>query len=170
MSWFVAILALLLLGLGAWAGTMALDLLPTELGLFYAIAAALAGCSGIITLAIAALIRAVEALGRRLRSEASPAYEAPVARAEPAYEPTAEPMAAPEPQAPESHAPETQALQPPAHSAPAPVGRYAANGVDYTIFADGTIEANTAEGLLRYGSMSELRAAMARNGVMAEGA
>ncbi len=162
MSWLVFLLALLLLGLGGWSGTMALDLLPTELGLFYAIAAALTGCSGIITLAIGALIRRVDALGGRLRFEAA---------AEMAFAPQVAPAARPEPafEAPETEEP-PPALEPHAASTPAPVGRYAANGVDYTIFADGTIEAHTAEGLQRYGSMSELRAAMARHGAMADGA
>ena len=38
------------------------------------------------------------------------------------------------------------------------VGRYSANGADYTLYADGSIDAQMPEGTFRFGSMSELRA------------
>ena len=90
MSWIVFALGFVLIGLGLWSGQMALNLLPTELGLFYAVAFALAGCSGVITLAIGALIRRVDALGKRLAKNAAVAsieavslVETPLASAEP---------------------------------------------------------------------------------------
>ena len=141
MSWIVFALGLVLIGLGLWSGQMALNLLPTDLGLFYAVAFALAGCSGVITLSIGALIRRVDALGKRLAAnavvaslEAVSMVEAPLGNAEPAEFET-DPDEAPSVETPMPAQPDANV-----------VGRYSANGVDYTMFSDGSIEAITPAG------------------------
>ena len=154
MSWIVFALGFILIGLGLWSGEYALNLLPTELGLFYAVAFALACCSGVITLAIGALIRRVDALGKRLAAarpvEVFAMAEAPVAEADPAeYETASE-------EAPSVETP--LPAQPDANV----VGRYSANGVDYTMYSDGSIEALTPTGVTKFATMTELREAMAR--------
>ena len=83
-----------------------------------------------------------------LRAPAPPPAE-PAPQAEPmpvasaAPEPEPEPEAAPEP----GEAPE-----------PAVVGRYSSGGADYTLYADGSIEAQTGQGNFRFASMADLRA------------
>jgi hypothetical protein len=154
MSWIVFALGFILIGLGLWSGQMALNLLPTDLGLFYAVAFALAGCSGVITLAIGALIRRVDALGKRLAAgravEVVNLVEAPLADAD-----------ASEYETPSEEAPSVETPLP-AQSDANVVGRYSANGVDYTMYSDGSIEAITPAGVTKFATMTELREAMAR--------
>lgn len=158
MSWIVFALGLILIGLGVKSGQMALDLVPTELGMFYALAFALACCSGVITLSIGALIRRVDALGKRLAVNAVSAtpvetvsyVEAPAASADIAEEEFVT-EAAPSVETPLPGAPGANV-----------VGRYSANGVDYTMFSDGSIEAMTPTGISKFATMTELREAMAR--------
>ena len=70
-------------------------------------------------------------------------------------------------QAPQTHEPapvEVEAAQETAESAPAPtaepgvIGRYSSGGSDYTLYSDGSIDAQTDQGLFRFESMAELRA------------
>jgi hypothetical protein len=69
---------------------------------------------------------------------------------------TAEPGAA---EAETASAPET----------PSVVGRYAANGSDYTLYADGSIDAQTPDGSRHFASMDELRAFLQRQDAPTEG-
>jgi hypothetical protein len=123
-----ALAALLILaGLGMLA--MSIDLIPTELGLFY-------GTSGVILVSAGAVVLAIAALIARLNSIVAP-KPAPPAPLEPA------PPAAVEP-----------AIAEPPHE----VRRYVVRGTEYAIFSDGSIEAQTDEGRLRFASMAEFRA------------
>ena len=155
MSWLVFVLGIILLAVAAVSANGALNLLPTELGLFYANAAALAACAGVITLSIGALIRRVDALGRRMiLPDLGQLAPKDVEFAPPA---------------PESAATSETALEGPydAEQEPAPrilVGRRTSNGIDYSIYSDGSIEVNTPDGVRRYASMGELRASMAPAG------
>ncbi|MBV9286864.1 MAG: hypothetical protein JO288_03410 [Hyphomicrobiales bacterium] len=47
---------------------------------------------------------------------------------------------------------------------PALVGRYSAGGADYTIFSDGSIEAETPEGTFKFASMGEFKRFIAGRG------
>jgi len=145
MSWIVFVLGMVLLAFAGLSARSALDLLPTELGLFYANAAALAACAGIITLSIGALIRRVDALGRRMILPQSLPLAANVAETAP----------------PSETAPEAPID---AEQEPAPrslIGRRTANGVDYSVYSDGSVEVNAPNGLRRYASMDDLRASLA---------
>jgi len=103
---------------------------------------------------------------------AAPAQEAPVEapaeasghEAPPAAEPVPEVAAGSEaPAAPapaeESAAAHEEPAQPP-ETAPEPgvLGRYSSGGSDYTLYSDGSIDAQTEQGLFRFASMAELRA------------
>lgn len=159
MSWIVFALGLAMLAVAGISGKQALDLLPTELGLIYAVAGASAGCAGVIVLSIGALIRRVDALGRRLATAPAPAAAtAPVVNVP---TPAAASVVAPAEHAPDHDiAPLREA--PAAPASPKIVGRYSANSVDYTLYSDGSIEADTPTGARRFSSMAELRSALAK--------
>ncbi len=62
------------------------------------------------------------------------------------------------------HLPSLEALEQAAQEPPAPptlVGRYSAGGANYSIFSDGSIEAETDQGAFKFGSMSEFKAFIA---------
>jgi hypothetical protein len=81
--------------------------------------------------------------------EASP-LEATPSRAEPVV-PVLRPVAEEEPRpAPAQDAPATTA-------AATEMGRYQANGTTYVMYSDGSIEAQTDQGIYRFGSMAELK-------------
>ena len=128
MAILTAALAALLILVGLGALAMSVDLIPTEVGLYY-------GLSGVILVGCGAVVLAVAALIARLDRIVAP---------RPAPEPAPEPI---EP-----------VIEPPA---PHEVGRYVAGGSEYAIFSDGSIEADAAEGRLRFASMEEFRAYVA---------
>ena len=166
MSWFASILGLILSLAGAAALAASLDLVPTELGLLYAACGVVALSGGFITLAIAGLIRRVDAL---VELRARPP--------EPVYVESSAPLGEPAPAAPVVEAAEEpinenrvgrlpslagieHALQEP-EAAPSLVGRYSAGGATYMIFSDGSIEAETEQGAFKFASMSEFKAHLA---------
>lgn len=62
------------------------------------------------------------------------------------------------------HLPSLEALEQAAQEPPPPptlVGRYSAGGANYSIFSDGSIEAQTDQGAFKFGSMSEFKAFIA---------
>jgi hypothetical protein len=62
------------------------------------------------------------------------------------------------------HLPSLEALEQAAQEPPTPptlVGRYSAGGANYSIFSDGSIEAETDQGAFKFGSMSEFKAFIA---------
>ncbi|MGA2794084.1 MAG: hypothetical protein ABSE69_11205 [Roseiarcus sp.] len=62
------------------------------------------------------------------------------------------------------HLPSLEALEQAAQEPPAPptlVGRYSAGGANYSIFSDGSIEAETDQGAFKFGSMNEFKAFIA---------
>ena len=172
MSWFASILGLILSLAGAAALAASLDLVPTELGLLYAACGVVALSGGFITLAIAGLIRRVDALVEVRARPPEPVYvesSAPLGQPAPAA-PFAEP--APVVEAAEEPINENRvgrlpslagiehALQEP-EAAPSLVGRYSAGGATYMIFSDGSIEAETEQGAFKFASMSEFKAHLA---------
>ena len=172
MSWFASILGLILSLAGAAALAASVDLVPTELGLLYAACGVVALSGGFITLAIAGLIRRVDALVELRARPPEPVYvesSAPLgepAPAAPVVEPAPVVEAAEEPinenrvgRLP-SLAGIEHALQEP-EAAPSLVGRYSAGGATYMIFSDGSIEAETEQGAFKFASMSEFKAHLA---------
>ena len=184
MSILLFILSLVLLVAGAASGYQSLDLLPTGVGVLYALAGATAASAGIIVFAIALLIRRINALARLMKETARPAVSAEAAAklAEAALEaPRPRPPAAletgfpkasvesPSAEAEEDEAPinENRAGHLPSLSAiehaletpdpPSLIGRYSAGGANYMIFSDGSIEAETKEGLFKFASMAEFK-------------
>ena len=59
MSILIFVLSLILLIAAGAAGYESIDLLPTSLGVLYALAGAVAACAAVITFAIAVLIRRI---------------------------------------------------------------------------------------------------------------
>jgi hypothetical protein len=161
MTIFTFVLGFLLVAAGAAGLVASFDLLPTEIGLLYAVCGTLALSAGVVTMAIGALIRRLDVFTAAVRSSrnsdsrrSSPAAAAAPEKAvapresEPrGGEETREPAAAAEPAAIEA--------------APTLVGRYSAGGANYKIFSDGSIEAETENGAFKFASMSDFKAYLA---------
>ena len=94
--------------------------------------------------------------------EAESAHPHAPPEAEPEPQPDFEPAPEPEPvSAPETapdYEPEPQAAAPAEEvGAPEIIGHYEAHGAHYTMYADGSIDADTAHGVYRFASMEELK-------------
>ena len=153
---------LALCGFGSLA--MSVNLVPTEMGMLYALSGViLLGCGG-ISLSVAAMIARIDRIVAPRPRAAEREPESPPA-----------PPAEPAPRGPSEdddevnlnrsgHLPSLreveQALAEP-EGPPVIVGRYAAGGANYLIFSDGTIEAETDTGGYRFASMSEFKAYLA---------
>ena len=149
-------------GFGSLA--VSVNLVPTEMGMLYALSGViLLGCGG-ISLSVAAMIARIDRIVAPRPRAAEREPESPPA-----------PPAEPAPRGPSEdddevnlnrsgHLPSLreveQALAEP-EGPPVIVGRYAAGGANYLIFSDGTIEAETDTGGYRFASMSELKAYLA---------
>jgi hypothetical protein len=196
MSWIVLLLGLILTLAGAAGLAASIDLLTTELGVLYATCGAIGVSGGFIVIALAILIRRVDAVRKAIlvRNE-----ERRDDRAEPMVPPLLaglEPVVLEEPPsathglddseialaAPSSatddaeelddapinqnrrgHLPSLEPLEVERAPAPPPtlVGRYSAGGANYSIFSDGSIEAETDEGEFKFKSMNEFKAYIA---------
>ena len=73
MAILIFVLSLILLAAGAASGYASLDLLPTGLGVLYALAGAVAVCAAVMTFALAVAIRRIDRLTKVIRESASPA-------------------------------------------------------------------------------------------------
>ncbi len=158
---FVLGAALIAGGLGSWAA--AINLVPTEMGLLYAVSGVMFVNAGAVVLAIGALIL-------RIGRPAAPAVKAaaaPEAPDTPAADPPAPTAGAPEDDVNlnrSGHLPSLRGIEEAiAHpeAAPQVVGRYTAGGAKYMIYSDGTIEAETEEGAFRFASMGEFKSYVA---------
>jgi hypothetical protein len=146
----------LLTALGFGSLVMAINLVPTEMGLTYALSGVIfIGCGG-ISLTVAALIARIDRISSPKRPPPAKPEEAPAAAPPPA-------PAAEEDEVnlnrsghlPSLRAVEEAILEP--EPAPEIVGRYAAGGANYVIFSDGSIEAETEGGGYRFASMTEFK-------------
>lgn len=185
MAILIFILSLILLIGAAASGYQSLNLLPTGIGVLYALAGAAAACAAVLTFAIAILIRRIDALTRLVRQSAQAPADlaglemARVSETAPAGEVSAAPLAAEE--APESvdeasaaenespininragHLPsletgETIQESPEPKGPPSLIGSYSSAGANYKIFSDGSIEAETSEGTFKFASMAEFK-------------
>ncbi len=168
MALFAFALGALLCLAGLASSWASLNLVPTEMGLLYGVCAAvLTGC-GAIVLAIGALIVRIGAL--RFEPPPKPTQVEPTpepsriepALAAPVVEPDIGPLDNFEPsvQAPSRQEPPDGAKF--VKSDPQVIGRYAAGGANYVIFSDGTIEAETEDGPMRFTTMNDFRSHIAK--------
>jgi hypothetical protein len=153
--------ALIVAALGSlWAS---LNLIPTEMGLLY-------GISGVVLLGCGAVVLAIAALIARIGQLTSPPQIV-----------AALPPAAPEPAAPKVEIDEIAAgaaslLAPTLVSPPRPeqgpangrtspkvIGRYAAGEASYVLFSDGSIEAETDTGALRFATLDDFKTYVANH-------
>jgi hypothetical protein len=155
-------MAILILGLGAILfaagfGSLAysVDLVPTEMGRLYA------EC-GVILISSSAVVSALAAVIAKLNRIFSPPQRKAKAPAQ-----GAAPGVAPQDGVNlnrSGHLPSApgvgDALAEP-EAGPRVVGRYSAGGVQYVIYSDGAIEAETDAGGMRFASMDDLKAYIA---------
>jgi hypothetical protein len=178
MAILTFVLSLILLIAAVASGYQSVDLLPTSLGVLYALAAAVAGCAALVTFAIAVLIRRIDTLTKLVRQSAAPAsmemarpvLAEEIVLAAPATEAgvsgRGDEALAGEDESPininrTGHLPSLEAtvetLDPEAHGPPTLVGSYSSAGANYKIFTDGSIEAETGEGTFKFASMSDFK-------------
>ena len=177
MKWFLLLVGLALIACGGAGLVASIDLLTTEIGAIYATCSAIAAAAGLIILGLAAVTHRIDRLRAAILQQREATRRAPAAAgpAPPILSPVSpaaatEPTAAPPPipEAPEiaiEPAPPLAAEAAPIElSAAAPttlVGRYSSGGANYSIFSDGSIEAETDQGAFHFASMSEFKAFIA---------
>jgi hypothetical protein len=139
MAILIFVLGAALVAAGGYLVFLSVDLVPTEMGLFYAM-------SGVILISASAIVLAIAALIFRLDRIAAPRPKAPAP-------PNPEEAAAPTSDV------ATSVVVPDAE--PEIIARYNAAGAKYVLFADGAIEAETPDGGMRFASMDEFKAYIA---------
>ena len=180
MALIVFALSVILLVAGAASAYQSLDLLPTTLGVLYALAGVVAACAAIMTFSLGVLVRRIDRLTKLLKQSAAPAgiasaneaqpsqaaglpaSEAPVVGGDGARESLGETL---DDESPvnlnrSGHLPSFEALETALETPvtpPALVGRYSSGGASYKIFDDGSIEAETSEGTFKFASMSDFK-------------
>jgi hypothetical protein len=183
MAILIFVLSLILLIAGGASGYQSIDLLPTAIGVLYALAGAVAICAAVLAFAIAVMIRRIDALAKLIRQyaptaafEMAPSTETPLVEevfAAPSAIGAAAPEAMDEASAPEDespininrtgHLPSLDTIEtvlktpeePP--SPPSLIGSYSSAGANYKIFSDGSIEAETSEGTFQFASMADFK-------------
>jgi hypothetical protein len=184
MSILILVLSLILLIAAAASGYASIDLLPTSIGVLYALGGAVAACAAVITFAIAVLIRRIDRLTKLVgRSDTSSIFRpgfgvTPSAETGLASEVSAARLAieadgfenveegpAVEEESPininrSGHLPSIETvLETPEEpqGPPSIIGSYSSAGANYKIFSDGSIEAETSEGTFRFASMADFK-------------
>ena len=191
MAFMLFGLSLVLLVAGLAGFYQSLDLLPTGMGVLYAISGAAAVCMAIVTFVLGVLVRRIDGLTELVRRQggaaagvveaaplkgtfaAQPAdaeppagAEAPETRPEQAGEPVLEREEAEEPinENRSGHLPTLGEIEHAIETPEAPpslIGRYSSGGANYMIFADGSIEAETQEGTFKFASMGDFKSFLA---------
>jgi len=187
MANLIFVLSLILLVAGAASGYQSVDLLPTSIGVLYALSAAVAVCGAVVTFAIAIAIGRIDALTKLMRQSDEPSIfrpgfgVTPLPEAAPADEVVVAPSAI-DVRPPESldearvaedeespinfnragHLPSLEGIEtvletPESDEPPSLIGSYSSAGANYKIFADGSIEAETTEGTFKFASMSDFK-------------
>ena len=182
----IFILSLILLIAAAASGYQSIDLLPTSIGVLYALICAVAACGAVVTFAIGVLTWRIGALTKLVRQSTMPlavpaAFEAaPPAETAPAEHVSAA-LSAIEARTSENldealgaedespinfnrsgHLPSLETIDtiletPEEQGPPSLIGSYSSAGANYKIFADGSIEAETSEGTFKFASMSDFK-------------
>jgi hypothetical protein len=187
MAILIFVLSLVLLVAGAASGYQSLDLLPTSIGLLYALAGTVAVSAAVVTFAIAVLIRRIDRLARSAPQSAGRSILAPGFGVNPSAEAATPDEASAPPLTVEAerfgsadeapgideespinfnrsgHLPslETVETEPEApeepQGPPSLIGSYSSAGANYKIFSDGSIEADTSEGAFKFASMTDFK-------------
>jgi hypothetical protein len=181
MAILVFVFSLLLLAAGLASGYMSLDLLPTSLGVLYALSGAVAVAFAIVAFALGVLIRRIDALAKLVRQPVAllaaepgaaalaPLEAGPLPSEQPASAETesvaraaalAEDAEDPINENRAGHLPTLDAIEPTFETPQRPpnlIGRYSAGGANYMIFEDGSIEAETADGAFKFASMGDFK-------------
>lgn len=177
MAILTFVLSLVLLIAAAASGYQSLDLLPTSLGVLYALAAAAAACAALVVFANAVLIRRVDTLTKLMRQSAEPASveitrpngTAPSEEVVLSVSGRRDEAIAAEDESPininrTGHLPSLETIEtaaepsePEPQGPPTLVGSYSSAGANYKIFTDGSIEAETGEGTFKFASMSDFK-------------
>src|SRR5947209_7323158 len=171
MAILTLIIGVILLACGFGGLVLSVNLIPTEMGMLYAL-------SGVVFLSAAGVVFAVAAMIARLdRIVAPPRKKKPepapsLVEAVPA--PELEPQAEPAPSVAvaedevnvnrSGRLPSLRAIEEAIvtrESGPKVVGRYTAGGAKYVIFSDGSIEAETDQGAFRFATMAEFKSYLA---------
>jgi len=182
----IFILSLVLLTAAAASGYESLDLLPTSIGVLYALAGAVAACAAVVTFALGVLTWRIGALTKLVRQSAGPSAIPMAFDATPSAETRAEDISVAtsvtEARPPESldeapgaedespininrsgHLPSLEAIETVLETPEEPqgppslIGSYSSAGANYKIFSDGSIEAETGEGTFQFASMSDFK-------------
>ena len=184
MTILIFILSLILLIAAAASGYQSIDLLPTSIGVLYALIGAVAACGALVTFAIGVLTWRIGALTKLLRQSAVPLAVPAAFEAAPPAETAAVSAAlsaieartsenldeAPgaEDESPinfnrSGHLPSLETIETvletpeEPHGPPSLIGSYSSAGANYKIFSDGSIEAETGEGTFQFASMSDFK-------------
>jgi hypothetical protein len=184
MAILIFVLSLILLIGAVASGYQSVDLLPTSIGVLYALAGTVAACAAVVTFAIAVMIRRIDALMKLVRQSTAPAaFEAaPSTETAPTEEVSAasaaieagtseriDEAAAAEDERPininrTGHLPSLEAIEtavetpePEPQAPPSIIGSYSSAGANYKIFTDGSIEAETSEGTFKFASMGDFK-------------
>jgi hypothetical protein len=161
MAILTLLLGLILLSCGFGGLVLSINLIPTEMGMLYAVSGVIFLSAGAVVLAIAALIARLDRIvapPRRPRfkpAPSSPAPEAPTTPSPPEDEVNVNRSG----RLPSLRAIEEAIAEP--EAPPQVVGRYTAGGAKYMIFSDGAIEAETDDGAFRFASMAEFKSYIA---------
>jgi hypothetical protein len=171
MGWIISLLGLAAAAAGGGAIYIGWPMVPLEKGWTLVIAGATLGSGGLVSFALAVQIletrRLRAALEKALARLAAPPKEAEAAKEPP---PAAAPRRREEPR--ETTRPAELPPARPAPEAPRPTARgevmagdelqparsFTVGETTFVVFTDGSIEARTAEGTKRFGSMAEVRA------------
>jgi hypothetical protein len=187
MPILIFVLSLILLIAAAASGYASVDLLPTSIGVLYALGGAAAACAAVITFALAVLIRRIDRLTKLVGQSDTlsilrPGFGvSPLAETAPASEVSGAPLAidaeglenvdeAPgaEEESPininrSGHLPSLETIETvletpeEPHGPPSIIGSYSSAGANYKIFSDGSIEAETSEGTFKFASMADFK-------------
>ena len=183
MAILIFVLSLILLIAGGASGYESIDLLPTSIGVLYALAGAVAVCAAVVAFAIAVMIQRIDALAKLMRQYAPPAaFEVTPSTETARVEEVSAAPSAIEAAAPESvdeasaaedespininrtgHLPSLETIETVLETPEEPqgppslIGSYSSAGANYKIFADGSIEAETSEGTFKFASMSDFK-------------
>jgi hypothetical protein len=180
----IFILSFILLIAAAASGYESLDLLPTSIGVLYALIGAVAACGAVVTFAIGVLTWRIGELAKLVRQSAGPlalptALEAATSAKTASTETVSVPPSVIETELPASmgeaedespinfnrsgHLPSLEAIETVLETPEEPqgpptlIGSYSSAGANYKIFSDGSIEAETGEGTFRFASMSDFK-------------
>jgi hypothetical protein len=169
MKWLLVLLGLMLIAAAGGGFVASVDLLGTETGVLYGTSTAVALAAGLIILAQAAVVFRLDALRATILRHAESSRRvaefdlapAVTVTAPPPIEPP--PLVEPEPESAPPLAAEAASMEA-STGEPAPttlVGRYSAGGANYSIYSDGSIEAETDQGAFHFASMNEFKAYIA---------